>query len=254
MLEEILRKLNITGTPARIYIKLLKLGPSSARRLAELLGLPRPSVYDGLKVLEKEMLVVERQEDNKKIFSVNDPKILAQRMEEKISELQKDMKDFKEILPKLSKEVETVEPKIQFFSGKEGVWKMIHDMLWYKGTTTSAMWSISEMIELFGEKEFEQYHRRREKNEIWINVIWPKDKIINFKKYPWLASDKKYLREIRIAPKGTTWNMSYWMYEDKILFVSSQKELFGFIVQSKDFTDLMRVQFQIMWNISKPLK
>ncbi len=48
--------------------------------------------------------------------------------------------------------------------------------------------------------------------------------------------------------------MSYWMYEDKILFVSSQKELFGFIVQSKDFTDLMRVQFQAMWNISKPIK
>ena len=156
MLEEILKKLNIKGTPARIYIKLLKSGPSSARQLAELLGLPRPSVYDGMKALEKEMLVVERLEDNRKIFSVNDPKILGQRMEEKISELQKNMKDFKEILPKLSKEVETVEPKIQFFSGKEGVWKMIHDMLWYKGTVTSAMWSINEMIELFGEKEFEQ--------------------------------------------------------------------------------------------------
>jgi len=62
------------------------------------------------------------------------------------------------------------------------------------------------------------------------------------------------MREIRYAPKGMTWDMGYWMYDDKVAFISSQKELFGFVVHSRDFANLMRAQFHALWQISKPAK
>ena len=43
--------------------------------LAEKLTIPRPSVYDNLKILIQKGLVVERYQDNKKLFQVDDLKI-----------------------------------------------------------------------------------------------------------------------------------------------------------------------------------
>lgn len=251
MLEEILNKINVTGTPARIYTKLIELGPSSARRLAEVLSLPRPSIYDGLKILAKENLVVEREEENKKIFTVNDPKMLSQNIHDQIADLEKIQTDFEKILPQLSERVETAEPKIRFFSGKEGLWKMHREMLWGPNTKIYAVWPIKEVIEVLGKKDFEEFQTKRLQKNIWIDVVWPQNKVVH---HDWLKSTKDQQREIRIAPKEFTWNMGYWVSGDKVMFISSKKELFGFVVQSKDFSELMKTQFKILWGQSKLFK
>ena len=48
--------------------------------------------------------------------------------------------------------------------------------------------------------------------------------------------------------------MSYWIYADKVAFISSKKEGFGFIVHSRDFAGLQKVQFDEMWRVSDPIK
>jgi hypothetical protein len=45
--------------------------------------------------------------------------------------------------------------------------------------------------------------------------------------------------------------MSYWIYDNKVLFAGGGKERFAFIVHSKEFTDLMIVLWKQMWEISK---
>ena len=65
---------------------------------------------------------------------------------------------------------------------------------------------------------------------------------------------KEFLREVRLAPKGMTWEMGYWIYRDKVAFVSSHHEVFGFVVHSRDFTEMMKAQFEQIWKLSKPIK
>jgi hypothetical protein len=45
--------------------------------------------------------------------------------------------------------------------------------------------------------------------------------------------------------------MGYTIYDDKVSFISSEKEIFGFIVQSEEFSKLMKLHFDLFWNISK---
>lgn len=251
MLKEILQQINIVGTPARIYMQLLELGPSSARRIAESLSLPRPTVYDGLKILDKENLIVEQEREGKKIFALNDPQVLSQNIEDKISTLQHTNNIVQKIIPELIEQTKSMEPKIRFFSGKEGMWKMYREVLWNKNITISSVWPVKEVVKLFGKENFKEFHRKREQQNIWVNVVWPQNKVVDF---PWLQSNKQQLREIRVMPKGITWNMGYWIFGDKVMFLSSQKELFGFIVQSKEFTELMKAQFGVLWTLSKPFK
>lgn len=50
-----------------------------------------------------------------------------------------------------------------------------------------------------------------------------------------------------------TWSMGYWIYADKVAFVSSRKETFGFVVHSRDFAETQKAQFKAIWDISRPV-
>lgn len=48
--------------------------------------------------------------------------------------------------------------------------------------------------------------------------------------------------------------MAYTVYGDKVLFVSSAQESFGFVVHSTAFAHLMSLQFDVLWGgITGPL-
>lgn len=254
MLQDILKNLNIPETARRVYLRLLEAGISSARQLAENLNIPRPSVYDNLKILIKLGLVSEHDQENKKLFQVADAKNLSYLVKDKIENLQKQDKELKEIIPTISQQLNYLEPKIKFYSGQEGIHKAINDILWYENIETLAIWPISEMLEVLGVDYLRENNRKRIKHKISLRVIWPSDKAVKFKQYPFLGVSKEFLREIRLAPKGMTWNMGYWLYADKIAFISSRKESFGFTVHSRDFTELIKSQFELVWPLCEKIK
>jgi hypothetical protein len=45
--------------------------------------------------------------------------------------------------------------------------------------------------------------------------------------------------------------MGYWMYEDRVVFLSSEREGFSFVIHSKEFAQMMKLQFEQMWKVSK---
>lgn len=254
MLKKLFDELSLSGNAHRIYMRLLENGTSSARTLAENLGLPRPSVYDNLNVLIQKGLVLEREEGNKKFFQVDDVKNLPRLLSERIDILEQEKKELDSFLPQLLKQTSSIEPKIRFYSGVEGVRQVLNDMLWYKDIETMAMWPISEMVDLLGTEYFEKLNRRRIPQNISIRAVWPESKKVSFKDYPFLGTGGGHLRDLRIGPKGMSADMGYWIYTDKVAFVSSRKESFGFVIHSRDFAEMLKSQFEVLWNISKPIK
>lgn len=254
MLQDILKNLNIPETATRIYLRLLEIGVSSARQLAENLNIPRPSVYDNLKILINLGLVTEQDKENKKLFKVDDVKNLSHLVKDKIDNLQQQEKKLKGLIPTLGKQLDYLEPKIKFYSGQEGVRHALNDILWYENITTLVIWPISEMIEVLGADYLWENNRKRIKQKIFLRTIWPQDKAVKFKQYPFLGITKEFYREIRLAPKGMTWNMGLWAYADKVAFISSRKESFGFTVTSRDFTELIKSQFELVWPLCKKIQ
>jgi len=254
MFTKIFKELGLPESSHRVYLRLLEIGSSSARQLAENLNIPRPSVYDNLKLLIENGLVLEREEENKKIFYLNEVRNLSQLVEEKINTLKKEKEAVDLSLPALAKKIGAVEPKIRFYPGAKGIKQVLRDLLWYDHIETLTMWPISEMMEVLGASYMEDINRRRIRRGISIRGIWPQDKAVNFKDFPFMGVGEGFLRELRLAPKGTTWNMSYWLYADKVAFISSRTESFGFVIHSRDFTELLKAQFEVIWKISKPIK
>lgn len=251
MFTRIFKELGLSPLTEQVFESLVSSGASSAKSLSDKLGIPRPSVYDHLKILINNGLVTEKIEDGKKVFLLDDLQQIEELLEDKIKGLQHEKAKLKASLASLSKKLPSSEPKIKFYTGKDGVKQVLNAIMLNRNIDTELMWPMSEMMKVLGPEFLQELNDKRVKRNINLRVIWPSDKKLDTKKYPYLASGEDNLRELRFAPKDMTWDMGYWMYEDKVAFLSSVKEGFGFVVQSKEFAHLMKIQFEEVWKICK---
>jgi sugar-specific transcriptional regulator TrmB len=254
MFTKIFEELDLSPITQQVFNELIKSGASSAKRLAEQVSIPRSSVYDHLKILIEKGLVMERNEESKKIFVVDNINNIEELLNDKIQILEKEKSEFKKILPQLLQKTNFIEPKVKFYSGKEGVKQVINQVLLNRDIETVLMWPMSEMMKVLGDEYLKELNIKRVQRNISLRAIWPKDKILNTQKYPYLGTSSEHKRDLRIAPQGMNWDMGYWAHGDKVAFLSSEKEGFGFIIHSRDFAKLIKVQFEQIWKISKPIK
>lgn len=247
-LDDILHSLDLPVTSQKIYKALLQNGQSTARLLSETLSVTRPSTYDHLTILIKKGLVVEKKVESTTYFMADDVRHVKQTLENKIEELKEKKDLFETILPTLLQENKTESPRITFYEGKEGLTRLMNDILWHKGKIIQTLWPYDEMLAVLGKETLVHFNKRRLHEKISIEALWVEDTKTN-SDYIWDGNDT--LLERRRASKEVSSKMGYTIYGDKVSFVASRKEVFGFIVQSKDFSDLMHTHFSALWKTSK---
>ncbi len=98
---DILKKLGFSDKFATIYLALLKLGPSSVRKLAESAALNRGTVYEGLKWLQEQGLVDYYEKDSKQFFVAEDPERLSSLVEKQSQSLKEAGRKLIEVIPEL---------------------------------------------------------------------------------------------------------------------------------------------------------
>ena len=250
-IENILSLLDITGTPQLVLLELLSSGPQSASFLAKKLSLPRPSIYDALHILEEKALVVSQLENNKSIFSANHPDKISELLDADSEKISVAKKEFSSLVPKLLKSPRITEPKIQMFSGREGCQQVMRDILLYKNIETYTLWPMHKMLELLTPEFMEWHNNRRVKNNISLKSMRTAKDKADTKKYPFMAAKPEDLREIKFLNEKIDFSMSYWIYADNVAFVSAGDEVYGFIVHSREFVDMMKIHFDLLWNQAK---
>jgi sugar-specific transcriptional regulator TrmB len=227
-LESILHSLGLPPPSQKIYRELLEHGETTARFLSEKLSITRPSTYDHLALLVKRGLVVEKKKDNKTYFAADDVRHIEQALESNIEKLEEQKKVFSTMLPSLLKSTSQEAPKIKFYEGKEGLTYLVNDILWCKNETIYTLWPYEEMLTVLGKEVLTKFNDRRLQRKITIHALWPHGtKQAN--DYIWKEKDAFTKR--KHSPKEMTFSMGYTIYGDKVSFVSSHREVFGFIVQ-----------------------
>lgn len=256
MLDKLFEKLGFKKQHCDVYLTLLEGGVMSAGNLAKHLNIPRTTLYGLLNDLAHGSLVLQSEKENIKLWQAVNPENIKTIINERINSLEKDRHDFNDVLEKLksSQKVNFVSPKFHYFEGAEEMKTMLKDVLLHDNLRTELCWPVKDIIKVVGEDFLYEFNKKRVRNNIYIRVIWPVDKAGDIAKDIFLAPGKEIKREVRIAPEGIDFSMGYWAYGNKVIFMSSKKENFGFIVESAELRQLLKTQFEILWNISKPLK
>lgn len=255
MIDKNLAKIGLRDQEIKAFLFLLENGGQPVGIIAKKTGIARPSLYGFLKKLQEKGLITESQKDGLKSFSISSENKIDLILNEQIKEIEETKSFFQKAFKEIQKgNLPTISPRLQLFEGKKELQFILKDMLLYKNMETKAYWPIKSMIEVLGEDFFKYFNKERIKNNIYTRAIWPKKQVVDIKKYPYLGVGEDFLREIRIAPKEIDFSMGYWVYEDKVAFISSKKETFGFILLGKEFAQMLSSQFEVIWRSSKEIK
>jgi sugar-specific transcriptional regulator TrmB len=255
MLINILNNLDFKEEEVNTYLALLDSGPSSGGQIAKQMGIPRPTAYLHLDKLLNGGLATQTMKRGVKIY-VPEPsdkiRLLYQR---RINDLKAKEKLLDTILPELDKRSGStfMRPKIQIFEGKNGIEEALQDFMNYPDMTIKSFWSIKSAIEVTSKDFFWYINVERLKKNIHIEAIWPPQQTIDIRENPYMGVGEEFKREIRIAPEGTDSTMGYWIYANKVLFASSVRESFCFIIESAELFEMMNNQHKVLWNISTPI-
>ncbi len=250
--ENLFKTLQIKPNTQLVLDYLIKHGLSPVKDIAHSLNIPKSTVYDSLDELVTQSLVVEYSEARGRVFGVANKEQIIKISEQKINELKDNQNKLIEYINNTAREEgSSSKPKIKFYFGKEGIKQAFRDTMWNdKCKQAYLMWSTKEMLEILG-PEFSEWHSSmRLRYKIVLNVIRKKEDK-KFDTTEGLKEGWNSLREIRHAPKKIDWNMSYWIYDNKVLFSGGGKDKFGFVVHDKEFTDLMITLWKQVWEVSE---
>lgn len=254
MINNTLEKLGLKDDEIKTFIFLLENGEQTAGNLAKKSGLSRPSLYGFLKKLKEIGLVAESQKNGIKTFHSNSQEQIQTILDERIKDLENGKSDIERIFTNLNMGTLTTIPKFQIFEGQKEIRGILRDILLHRNIETISCMPIKSAIEVAGEDFFRELNIGRIKRNIYVRALWPHSQSVSLEKHPYMGNGKEFLREIRMTPPDIEYEMGYWVYGSKALFLSSKKERVGFIIESPELVQLLKTQFEFIWASSKPFK
>lgn len=242
-LEKVMDQLGIRGKLYSAYIAALELGEATVNEVAMRAGLGRTTAYSIIERLQEEGLISIVDRNDKRIVVPEDPNVLLQRLEEK----QRTLIEFMPQLRSLYNNSRT-KPEIRFYEGEDAVRTVLWDTLTTQSKVLRGVLSTTHLLESVGERKMQEYIRQRIAGGIRLLALRSASQDKNTM---WPDSDDE-LRELRYAPQHITLGMTTYVYDDKVVMLSSKRENYGLIIRSKDFADLYAAMFDGLWAISQP--
>lgn len=226
---------------AKVYMACLELGKAKAPEIARRSGIKRTTAYGILDELTALGFVSSSAKGKLKYFSAANPKALVENLEEKKKEMQNILPALEEIYASYN-----IRPLVQFFEGKAGVKKIFEDTLKCKEKKICQIVRVKDFVEFVGKDYSAEYIKKRAEKNIIAYALHPKSDDIHDDTYG--EESDKWKRHVRYLPPIMFYASMIMIYDYKVVMISTKKENFGFIIESKEFSNTLRAYFDFMWN------
>lgn len=235
-----LEKIGLTEKRAKVYLAVLELGQASVIQIARKTLIKRTTLYDIVADLTAQGYLSEVKKGAKNVILAEDPEILVKKFERRLDEV-------RDLAPTLSAIFSSVtsKPQIKFYEGVEGVRHLMEESLLMKVKEVYYWGPADNIIKILGQVYIDKWLKRRIQSGIKTHGLLTQDAPRGSK--PYLLSDPRALREVRWLKTKTVFDGILWLYDNKVMYISSAKDSFGFIIESENFTSFMKVIFQSMW-------
>ncbi|MCD4666903.1 ArsR family transcriptional regulator [archaeon] len=240
-LEE-LQKYGLSEKEAKVYLALLKKGPSTVNDIAEKADLVRTTTYDVLKKLKEEGIVGSMNYNKILYFEPATPEKLIQILDERkkhITSILKELKQLRKDIPEI--------PRSEIYEGKHGV-KTVFQIILESKKPLYGYANYKAMID-FVKSYGPNFINTRAKRKIPIKIITESSKESS---RDLKTKDKQQLRETRTIPELCNVNLNQYMNDEFVAILSSNIENpIGIIIYHKDFAKEQKIIFEKLWEIAK---
>lgn len=247
--NELSKQLGIDEKEAGVYLAMLVLGECTISALTKKLGLPRSNVYLFISRLNEKGLVSQVTRGKKNYYASASPERLRSIAIENEKKAKENRENVEKILPDLSLLANCKErPKIQYFSGKEGVKAIFEDLISSGEIKNYYIGSLEKVSDVVGERYLKDWMHRRVKAGIFSYGVRIKSEELPARTY---RSSRKMMREIRYAPENFNSPFYIVIYGNRVAMVSNKQERFGLIIESRDLAQTQKSLFEVLWQASK---
>lgn len=237
-----LEKLGLSEKESKIYIAGLELGKFSVVAISENTGIKRPTCYLILEDLKKKGLITTFPKAKKVLYVAEHPNNLLKSTESSFNLAKQLMPELQNLIGSGSQK-----PILKVYVGQKGIQNIFEEIL-SEGKDFYYIISVKDLVESVGQEFLDAWIEKRiAKGMKSISV-----RIQEGETEKELYGDAPgNLRTLRYAPNGFKMPYTIYIFGNKVAFVSKNKELFGFIIESNDMAISMKALFDVVWGISK---
>lgn len=231
--RETLKQIGLGHNESKIYLTLLRLGPSMAGKIAKESNIDRSACYDSLKALVKKGLVNYAIEANRKKFAASNPEKLKSYLQEK-----EELVD--NILPNLNEmfKLKAEKSQVQMYKGKRGLKTVFEDILKEaKGKENLVIDSHGEFVEKMPYYA-PHFIKGLEKNKIQVKHIVRRGKKLNPSKTTEVRYFSKTMKDTIITTN---------IYAGKIAIILWADVPEAIIITNNSAYEAYKSYFEILW-------
>ncbi len=249
MEEILLEKLGLTKGEIKVYLALNKLGEATVGPIGSESKVSKSKIYDILDKLIEKGFVGYITKAGTKYFTASDPHMILDYLDKQEAELHETKDEVNKILPKLMLERVTANKKrvAEIYEGLHGI-KSIREELMesFKQGDTLLVIGAPKVANVKWEGWFLDFHKKRIKNKINMNIIYNADA----KEYGKIRK-KMDLTEVRYFTNQLVSPNWIDVFPDAVLFVMVLTTPIAFVVRDKELANSFRSYFEILWKNSQ---
>jgi sugar-specific transcriptional regulator TrmB len=243
-----LQDVGFTEGEERVYIALLRLGPSSTGPIAKEAGVSRSKLYEILEKLARKGVVSHYQRNNVKTFAAARPERILDYIDHKEKELQQQKTLFSHSLPYFEGIIGKNESTrdAQVFEGMEGIKTVRETALEYMKS--------GEIMYYFGNSKsshehvlgyWDDWNNRRVKKKLWAYIIYNQDaKEFGERRKKWKYTKVKYLPKAASSPAWIE------IYGDVTALALKEETPMSVVFNNKLVAQSFKTYFNILWDVS----
>jgi len=229
----------LSRNEAKIYLALLRLGSSTAGKIAEITKMHRSNVYDSLERLKEKGLVAHFVKDETKYFEAADPSVLRDLLKEKELRLEK-------IMPQLmlNQRMALEKGEAKIYEGLKAAKNIMNHML-AKNQPIYVYGVAKAAPELIG-PFLENFHKRRIAKKIQFDHIYNTDAIERAK---WL--NKLPFTRAKLLPKEFDSPVATNICGDEVILILWRKDALVIQIKHPEVAKAYKRYFDLLWSLAK---
>lgn len=234
-----LESIGFSEKEAKIYCAALLRDSFTLAEIAKHSGVNRSTCYLVVLELVKKGYLTQLPDVAISRFMVVDPKTVGKKLQEQVSKTQSILLDAAEMRAKVEEM-----PKVELYKGVDDI-KSIFDII--EKDKPKILYGIlnTDFSEKYmGINFMREWVRRRKSSNISMKTL---QKIEHDNGGEFLTSQHD-LREVRFLPNKFNYLALFYVWKNKVGFISNKNEGIGFVVSSQEFADLAQELFNHLWD------
>lgn len=250
-MDTALKNIGLTNGEIRVYLALIKLGPSTSGPIVDKSGVSSSKIYNILERLIKKGIVSYIVKEKTRFYQAEDPIKIKDYVNRKEEEFQRQKEDIEKLIPQLQlQQSEKNKGEVQIYKGFNGV-QTITDHIYRKLKKGDTWYNIG--VPSHQEEKYHTYwhkdHLKRIKYGIKCKMLFnagtPQKILKNRNSYK--DCDARYMP---IPVETPSWIL---IYKDISVIILPGDEPMAIEITNKKITDSFMQYFNAFWKLTKPI-